>query len=216
MRVLGFMTGTSLDAVDMAVLETDGETIAAFGPAGERKLTDPVRDIMLEATRQALAWPRGAAEPAIFTEAARAGAREHLEAAEGFLATHGLAWADIDLIGMHGQTVLHERPRPDRIGRTVQLGDGQWLADRTGVPVAYDFRTARRGRGRGTGAPPGPDLSRGPRPRLWAGAAGGGAEHRRRGQHHPDVAGGGAAGLRHRPRQRHDRLAGPGARRRAL
>ena len=34
MRVLGFMTGTSLDAVDMAVLETDGETITAFGPAG--------------------------------------------------------------------------------------------------------------------------------------------------------------------------------------
>src|SRR5438445_4460035 len=30
MRVLGFMTGTSLDAVDMAILETDGETIAAF------------------------------------------------------------------------------------------------------------------------------------------------------------------------------------------
>ena len=50
MRVLGFMTGTSLDAVDMAVLETDGETISAFGPAGERKLTDATRDIMLAAT----------------------------------------------------------------------------------------------------------------------------------------------------------------------
>ena len=36
MRVLGFMSGTSLDAVDMAVLETDGETIFAFGPAGEQ------------------------------------------------------------------------------------------------------------------------------------------------------------------------------------
>ncbi|MDB5461858.1 MAG: putative molecular chaperone, partial [Phenylobacterium sp.] len=33
MRVLGFMTGTSLDAVDMAVLETDGEAISAFWPA---------------------------------------------------------------------------------------------------------------------------------------------------------------------------------------
>ena len=41
LTVLGFMTGTSLDAVDMAILETDGETISAFGPAGERKLTDP-------------------------------------------------------------------------------------------------------------------------------------------------------------------------------
>ena len=66
------MTGTSLDAVDMAVLETDGENIQAFGPAGERKLSEPTRDLMLEATRQALAWPRGAPEPAIFAEAARA------------------------------------------------------------------------------------------------------------------------------------------------
>src|SRR3954453_15109215 len=84
MRVLGFMTGTSLDAVDMAVLETDGETISAFGPAGERKLTDATRDLMLEATHQALNWPRGAPEPAIFAEAARAAAEEHLAAAEGF------------------------------------------------------------------------------------------------------------------------------------
>ena len=40
MRVLGFMTGTSLDAVDMAVIETDGEEILGLGPAGEKKL-DP-------------------------------------------------------------------------------------------------------------------------------------------------------------------------------
>ncbi|HYD46400.1 MAG TPA: anhydro-N-acetylmuramic acid kinase, partial [Phenylobacterium sp.] len=47
MRVLGFMTGTSLDAVDMAVLETDGEAIEAFGPAGERKLSDRTRQVVL-------------------------------------------------------------------------------------------------------------------------------------------------------------------------
>ena len=152
MRVLGFMTGTSLDAVDMAVLETDGEAISAFGPAGERKLTDATRDIMLEATKQALAWPRGAPEPAIFAEAARAGAEEHFAAAEAFLAANGLAWSDIDLIGMHGQTVLHERPQEGRVGRTAQLGDAGLLARKTGVPVAYDFRTADVAAG-GEGAP---------------------------------------------------------------
>src|SRR4051812_43926012 len=142
MRVLGFMTGTSLDAVDMAVLETDGQAIQAFGPAGERKLTEATPDIMLEATRQAPAWPPGVAEPPIFSEAARAGAEEHFAAAQGFLAANGLSWADIDLIGMHGQTVLHERPQPGRVGRTIQLGDGEWLARQAGVPVGYDFRTA--------------------------------------------------------------------------
>jgi anhydro-N-acetylmuramic acid kinase len=152
MRVLGFMTGTSLDAVDMAVLETDGETISAFGPAGERKLSDATRDVMLEATRQALAWPRGAPEPAIFAEAARVGAEEHFAAAQEFLAANGLTWADIDLIGMHGQTVLHERPKDGVVGRTVQLGDAALLARQAGVPVAYDFRTADVAAG-GEGAP---------------------------------------------------------------
>jgi anhydro-N-acetylmuramic acid kinase len=152
MRVLGFMTGTSLDAVDMAVLETDGEAIAAFGPAGERKLTEATRDVMLQATSEALMWPRGAPEPAIFADAAKAGAEEHFAAAEEFLAANDLKWADIDLIGMHGQTVLHERPLAGRPGRTVQLGDAGLLASRSGVPVAHDFRTADVAAG-GEGAP---------------------------------------------------------------
>ncbi len=152
MLVLGFMTGTSLDAVDMAVLETDGETIAAFGPAGERKLSDATRDIVLNATRAARRWPRGAARPAIFAEAAQAVAEEHLAAGEAFLAEHGLDWDDFDLLGMHGQTVLHERPRGAVRGRTVQLGDAEWLAERTGAPVAFDFRAADVAAG-GEGAP---------------------------------------------------------------
>ena len=152
MRVLGFMSGTSLDAVDMAVLETDGEIIQGFGPAGERKLSTQTRDIVLEATRQALAWTRGAPEPAVFAEAARAVALEHFGAAREFMAEHGLTAADIDLAGFHGQTVLHERPRPDRIGRTVQLGDAQLLADELGIPVVYDLRKADVAAG-GEGAP---------------------------------------------------------------
>ncbi len=152
MRILGFMTGTSLDAVDMAVLETDGEDIQAFGPAGERKLREATRDLLLAATDQARAWPRGEPEPAIFEEARRAVADEHLYAAESFIAEHGLAWSDFDLLGVHGQTVLHERPQPGRIGRTIQLLDAERLAAATGRPVAFDFRTADVAAG-GEGAP---------------------------------------------------------------
>lgn len=152
MLVLGFMTGTSLDAVDMAVLETDGEKILRFGPAGERKLSDPTRSVVLEATKQALAWSRGAPEPAIFPHVAEMVAEEHFTAAEAFLVEHGLAWPDLDLIGMHGQTVLHERPRDGVAGRTVQLGDGAMLARLTGRPVAWDFRSADMAAG-GEGAP---------------------------------------------------------------
>ncbi len=152
MRVLGFMSGTSLDAVDMAVLETDGETIAAFGPAGERKLTETTRALALAATEAAKSWARGTPEPDSFARCARAVAEEHFDAAAAFLAKNGLTWRDLDLIGFHGQTVLHERPADGRVGRTVQLGDGALLARKAGVPVAFDFRTADVAAG-GEGAP---------------------------------------------------------------
>jgi len=152
MKILGFMTGTSLDAVDMAVLETDGHDIQAFGPAGERKLREETRDLLLVATEVARGWPRDKPAPDIFAEAAQAVADEHLHAAESFLAEHGLSWGAFDLLGVHGQTVLHERPTPERIGRTVQLLDAERLAKASGRPVAFDFRTADVAAG-GQGAP---------------------------------------------------------------
>jgi anhydro-N-acetylmuramic acid kinase len=152
MRILGFMSGTSLDAVDMAILETEGETITGFGPCGERKLSEATRAIVQQATKEALAWPRGAPEPAVFAQAARAVALEHLDAARAFLAKHDLSATSLDLAGFHGQTVFHERPTAERIGRTVQLGDAQILADGLGLPVAFDFRSADVAVG-GEGAP---------------------------------------------------------------
>ena len=152
MRVLGFMSGTSLDAVDMAVLETDGETIQAFGPAGEQKLSDETRAVVQEAVRQALVLPREAAEPTVFADAAKAVAEEHVRAARAFMAAHGLTRADIDLVGFHGQTVFHERPSAGRIGRTIQLGDADLLAAQLGIPVVYDLRKADVAAG-GEGAP---------------------------------------------------------------
>jgi anhydro-N-acetylmuramic acid kinase len=153
MRVLGFMSGTSLDAVDMAALETDGEAILAFGPAGERKLSHQTRALIQTATDDARVWAWGAPEPASFAPAARAVAEEHLRAAQSFMAEHRLQPSDFDLVGFHGQTVWHEPPgrtRPE--GRTVQLGDAALLAKGLGLPVAYDFRSADVAAG-GQGAP---------------------------------------------------------------
>jgi anhydro-N-acetylmuramic acid kinase len=153
MRVLGFMTGTSLDAVDMAILETDGETISAFGPAGERKLSVATRSLIETATADALAWSRGADPPTSFQVAAAAIADEHLVAAGEFLCAHSLSARDLDLVGFHGQTVLHQPSGGTRsVGRTVQLGDAQRVATGLGVPVAYDFRSADVAAG-GQGAP---------------------------------------------------------------
>lgn len=147
------MSGTSLDAVDMAVLETDGERILAFGPAGERKLSTGTRALVEQAAADARAWPWGARAPGSFAPAAQAVAEEHLMAARSFLAEHDLCAADLDLAGFHGQTVWHEPPgrtRPE--GRTVQLGDAALLAQGLGLPVAHDFRTFDVAAG-GQGAP---------------------------------------------------------------
>jgi len=153
MRVLGFMTGTSLDAVDLAVLETDGEAIRALGPAGEKPLDPAVRAIIEEATQVARGWPKDAPPPAVFAKAAAAVAAEHVAAARAFLARHGLTAGDLDLIGVHGQTVLHEAPSAERPkGRTVQLIDAAAVARALGVPVAYDFRSDDVAAG-GQGAP---------------------------------------------------------------
>jgi anhydro-N-acetylmuramic acid kinase len=153
MRVLGFMTGTSLDAVDMAVLETDGEAIIGFGPAGERALSPSVRAIVEEAIAAARGWPMGAPEPEVFAAAAAAIAAEHLAAAGGFLTEHGLEGQDLDLVGVHGQTILHEPPTLQRrVGRTVQLIDAAAVAKGLGVTIAYDFRTDDVAAG-GQGAP---------------------------------------------------------------
>jgi anhydro-N-acetylmuramic acid kinase len=72
----------------------------------------------------------------------------HAEAVEDFLQRYRIARDDVDVIGFHGQTVLH---RPEA-GLTVQIGDGLALAVRLGRPVVCDFRAADVAAG-GQGAP---------------------------------------------------------------
>ncbi len=153
MRVLGFMTGTSLDAVDMAVIETDGEAIQALSPAGEKPLDPGVRALIEAAIAAALRWQIGAPEPEIFAVAAAAIAAEHVAAAEAFMTRHRLLPEDLDLIGVHGQTVLHQPPGPGRpAGRAVQLIDVAAVARGLGIATAYDFRADDVAAG-GQGAP---------------------------------------------------------------
>ncbi|MDC7681708.1 anhydro-N-acetylmuramic acid kinase [Asticcacaulis sp. BYS171W] len=142
MKIIGFMTGTSLDGIDMAVLDTDGEAQLSFGAYAEKPMRVEVRAVLEAATKAALQWPRGETEPEIFTEARRVIADFHLSALDEFVRENDLNLQDFDALGVHGQTVLHERPKAGIKGRTVQLFDGQYFADRTGMPVVCDFRQA--------------------------------------------------------------------------
>ena len=77
--------------------------------------------------------------------------------AEACLATlreAGLSPDDVDLIGSHGQTIYHHSGVAGAIRATLQVGDGDLIAVRTGRYVISDFRAGYRGRRRGRAASP--------------------------------------------------------------
>ncbi len=150
---LGLMTGTVLDGnIDIAMLRTDGVTVAEFGPWTLAEYPVATRALLAEALAAGLRWQFDGPEPPVFAVAEDALTRAQSAAVTAFLAENGIVTSDIEVIGFHGQTVLHRAPQPGRIGDTRQLGDGGLMAALTGIDVVHDFRTADVRAG-GQGAP---------------------------------------------------------------
>jgi anhydro-N-acetylmuramic acid kinase len=147
-RAIGLMSGTSLDGVDVALIETDGVSLAGFGPTGYRPYSDDERALLRQALQEGAALTDRAARPGILAQADAFVTRVHAETVEAFLETERVDKASIAVVGFHGQTVLHK----PGVRLTVQIGDGAALARRVGLPVAYDFRAADVAAG-GQGAP---------------------------------------------------------------
>ena len=147
------MTGTVLDGnIDVALLRTDGEEIEAFGPWALVRYEPAVLRLLEEALAAAQVWQFAQDEPEIFARAERALTDAQSEAVLTVLAENGIAPAEVDVIGFHGQTVLHRAPERRRPGATRQLGDGAAMARRTGADVVVDLRGADMAAG-GQGAP---------------------------------------------------------------
>ena len=150
---IGLMTGTVLDGhIDIAAIRTDGETIAEFGPWTLASYTPSLRALIEQAVQAARMWKFEGPAPAVFEEATKALTQAQSAAVRDFLGENGLAASDIDVIGFHGQTVLHRAPTAERRGDTCQLGDGALMAHMLGIDVVHDFRT-RDVRAGGQGAP---------------------------------------------------------------
>jgi anhydro-N-acetylmuramic acid kinase len=147
-QAIGLMSGTSLDGVDVAVIETDGERISAFGPTGYRAYAEGERALLRQGLGDATGMTDRAQRPGVLAQAEALVTRAHGDAIADYLEDNELPLGAIDIIGFHGQTVLH---RPER-RLTVQIGDGHALARRFGLPVAFDFRAADVAAG-GQGAP---------------------------------------------------------------
>jgi anhydro-N-acetylmuramic acid kinase len=148
MIAIGLMSGTSLDGVDVALIETDGQRIGRFGPTGYRAYNPSERELLRAALAAGTSLTDRKARPGMLAEAEAFVTDVHAETVETFLRDNGIGTGEVDIVGFHGQTVLH-RPAA---ALTVQIGDGEALAQRLGIPVAFDFRAADVAAG-GQGAP---------------------------------------------------------------
>jgi len=144
---IGLMSGTSLDGIDAALIETDGEHHVRPIAFRSEPYSDQARRQLQEATALALQYERPRQSPEIVA-ATEMLTRRHLLIVHQLLASAGVPIEAIDVVGFHGQTVAH---RPDR-GWTWQLGDGDSMATALGVPVVADLRQADVAAG-GQGAP---------------------------------------------------------------
>jgi anhydro-N-acetylmuramic acid kinase len=145
---IGLMSGTSMDGIDVALVRTDGQGRVERGPFLGIPYDPAFREALKLALEQAKAIGDRADRPGDLAAIERQLTLRHAEAVRLFREKNGLAVADVDVIGFHGQTVLH---RPDE-GLTVQIGDGELLARETRIPVVYDMRANDMAHG-GQGAP---------------------------------------------------------------
>lgn len=148
LRVVGLMSGTSLDGIDAALVEFRGADTVSL----EWSLLAAVTVPYTPAQRDQL-------HDAIVHGGAAAFCRAHAHLGEWFAeavlrvcAEAGLEPREVDLVGSHGQTVWHDPPDKGCRGATLQLGSAATIAERTGIAVVSDFRSRDVAAG-GEGAP---------------------------------------------------------------
>ncbi|MEX2450613.1 MAG: anhydro-N-acetylmuramic acid kinase, partial [Rhodospirillales bacterium] len=142
LTAIGLMSGTSMDGIDAALIETDGERVGRFGPVVHIPYAEPFRRRLRGVLGQAPAACAGCAKVASDLT------HKHAEAVKHLLESNGIERSAVDVVGFHGHTVLH---RPER-RETFQIGDGALLARATGLAVIDDFRSTDVAAG-GQGAP---------------------------------------------------------------
>ena len=141
--VIGVISGTSMDGIDVAHIDTDGCDVVR--PRGGAVFPYPKP---LRAELQAFLRDAGRAEHDPLTALETAVTEAFADAIAAYMHDAGLTRNDVGLIGLHGQTVLH---RPER-RFTRQLGNGALIAQRLGIAVVDQFRLADVAAG-GQGAP---------------------------------------------------------------
>jgi anhydro-N-acetylmuramic acid kinase len=144
--VVGLSSGTSFDGIDAALISARG-----FGPELEVELLHFACAPFSDSMRTRIARSREASAEEVARLNFDLGVAFG-DAALAAIAAAGLTPSDVHLVGSHGQTIYHEPPEGERTGVTLQIGEADVIAARTGLVTVSDFRTADVAAG-GSGAP---------------------------------------------------------------
>lgn len=159
MRVLGMISGTSHDGIDVAIVDFELDASAGAAGAGGSGLVARIEHTAsipyppeLRA-RLIAALPPAASGFDVACELDTAIGQAFATAAQTALTTHADSFdgAPVDAVCSHGQTVFHWVEGGRALG-TLQLGQPAWIAEATGLPVVSDLRAADLAAG-GQGAP---------------------------------------------------------------
>jgi anhydro-N-acetylmuramic acid kinase len=159
--VVGLLSGTSADAIDVAVCRISGGGVprAGTGQPGARvellhyEEFPHAPDVVARLRDPDRLTPRDVAELNVEVGAAFAAA------CLAALRSAAIAPQSVDLIGSHGQTLYHHCGLPGAARCSLQLGDPDQIAERTGLPVIAEFRSRDVAAG-GEGAPISPMADR--------------------------------------------------------
>jgi len=144
-RAIGLMSGTSMDGIDAALVETDGDAQLTVGPHASQRYPPDLRHVLL----------RLPSSDVHIQDIEQQLTDLHCEVVRSLCTTHKIDLESIDVVGFHGQTIKHE----PEMRRTRQLGDGQRMANSLGRVVINNFRQNDLDHG-GQGAPLAPAYHR--------------------------------------------------------
>lgn len=145
-RIIGNMTGNSMDAIDLVLTEFDGDymkDICSFSQPYTKNMQEKMeqlRNQVKDKTKsQIVALPE-------FEDIHDEYVRQVADCINKMCEKYNIDKATVDAIGFHGKTLDHNPPSKAKVDNTqpytLQIGSGQMLANLTNIPVAYDFRSA--------------------------------------------------------------------------